>query len=64
MHRQVSNAALEAFAEFCDSLEHTEMADLTDCQYWVFERGYQAAMERLQHQPVRKLGLVSTQKSA
>lgn len=39
------NACMNAFSSFCDEVERNELVSMDDCQYWVFEQGYKAAME-------------------
>lgn len=39
-----ANACVSAFSKFCEETERNELASNEDCQYWVFERGYAAAM--------------------
>lgn len=39
-----ANACVNAFSKFCEETERNELASNEDCQYWVFERGYTAAM--------------------
>ena len=39
------NACMSAFGKFCDEVESSELVSIDDCQYWVFEHGYKAAME-------------------
>lgn len=39
-----ANACVSAFSKFCEETERNELASNEDCQYWVFERGYTAAM--------------------
>ncbi len=41
------NACLEAFNKLCEELETTDLVSLGECQYWQFERGYKAALEKL-----------------
>ena len=41
------NACMSAFSKFCDEVEGSELVSIDDCQYWVFERGYKAAMEEM-----------------
>lgn len=42
-----ANACMNAFSKFCDEAARNELASSEDCQYWVFERGYQAAMQEV-----------------
>ena len=37
--------AFEAFVRFCAEVEIAGDTDLAECQYWVFEKGYKAAMQ-------------------
>lgn len=39
-----ANACMTAFGKFCDEAERNELTSSEDYQYWVFERGYKAAM--------------------
>ena len=41
------NACMSAFGKFCDEVEGSELVNIDDYQYWVFERGYKAAMEEM-----------------
>ena len=41
------NACMSAFGKFCDEVEGSELVSINDCQYWVFERGYKAEMEKM-----------------
>lgn len=41
------NACIEAFSKLCEDAERSELVSPDECQYWVFERGYQAAMEEM-----------------
>ncbi len=36
-----------AFSKFCDNAERNELVNSADCQYWVFEQGYLAAMKEI-----------------
>lgn len=36
---------MEAFKVWCDELERSDLINTDDCQYWVFERGYRAAIQ-------------------
>ena len=42
-----ANACVSAFSKFCEETERNAMASNEDCQYWVFERGYTAAMQEV-----------------
>lgn len=42
-----ANACISAFNEFCEESERNALASNEDCQYWVFERGYIAAMQEV-----------------
>ena len=39
------NACMLAFSEFCEEAERNELTGSEEYQYWVFERGYLAAMQ-------------------
>jgi hypothetical protein len=41
------NACMEAFQVLCDEVHGDKNMSLEECQYWVFERGYRAAVEEL-----------------
>lgn len=40
-------ACMSAFGKFCDDAERNELTGSEECQYWVFERGYIAAMQEV-----------------
>ena len=39
------NACMLAFSKFCEEAERNELTGSEEYQYWVFERGYLAAMQ-------------------
>ena len=39
------NACLNTFSQLCDDTERSELVSAEECQYWVFEAGYMAAMQ-------------------
>ena len=41
------NICLTAFNALCEELETSKLVNLDECQYWLFERGYKAAVEEL-----------------
>ena len=41
------NISLTAFSALCEELETSKLVDLEECQYWLFERGYNAAVKEL-----------------
>ncbi len=41
------NVCLQAFNELCEELDTSKLVGLEECQYWMFERGYKAALEEL-----------------
>lgn len=41
------SASMEAFQTLCDEVEGDTLIGPEECQYWVFERGYRAAMQEL-----------------
>lgn len=41
------NACFFAFSNLCDEISQSELVNSEDCQYWVFERGYRAAVQDL-----------------
>jgi hypothetical protein len=42
-----SDGCLKAFSELCEELCTSDLVGVEECQYWVFERGYKAALEKL-----------------
>ena len=42
-----ANACISAFGKFCEETERNELTSSEDYQYWVFERGYLAAMQEI-----------------
>ena len=42
-----NNVCLAAFNALCDELSASKLSDLEDCQCWLMERGYKAAVEEL-----------------
>ena len=40
-----ANACMSAFGKFCEEAERNELTSSEEYQYWVFERGYLAAMQ-------------------
>ena len=43
------NACFKAFNDLCENLAHSELAVSEEFNYWVFERGYMAALHALSH---------------
>ena len=43
------NICLTAFYALCEELSTSKLVSLEECQYWLFERGYKAAVEELIH---------------
>ena len=41
------NICLNAFNALCEELATSNLVGLEECQYWLFERGYNAAVEEL-----------------
>lgn len=41
------NACMKAFTTLCEEVERSALVSSEECQYWVFERGYMAAMEEM-----------------
>ena len=39
------SAAMEAFKDLCDEIQDSELVKAEEAQYWVFERGYRAAVQ-------------------
>ena len=42
-----SNLCLDAFNRLCDELNAPKLLSKEECQYWIFERGYIAALEEM-----------------
>jgi hypothetical protein len=42
-------APCEAFSDLCEEMSASDLVGIEECQYWVFERGYQAAVAGLLH---------------
>ena len=42
-----ANACMSAFGKLCEEAERNELTSSEDYQYWVFERGYKAAMQEI-----------------
>ena len=42
-----SNLCLDAFNRLCDELDASKLLSKEECQYWIFERGYRAALEEM-----------------
>ena len=42
-----ANACMSAFGKFCEAAERNELTSSEEYQYWVFERGYLAAMQEI-----------------
>ena len=40
-------ASMDAFNKLCDEISGSQLAGVEECQYWVFERGYRAAIQSL-----------------
>jgi hypothetical protein len=45
MNISENSAAMDAFKALCDELDMSNLVGSEECQYWVFERGYRAAVE-------------------
>lgn len=41
------NACVDSFSQLCEEAERSELVTTAECQYWVFEQGYKAAMEEM-----------------
>ena len=42
-----ANACMSAFGKFCEAAGRNELTSSEEYQYWVFERGYLAAMQEV-----------------
>lgn len=47
MNNYDAESCMQAFSSLCAEVENNPLASTEDCQYWVFERGYKAAMEEI-----------------
>jgi hypothetical protein len=47
MNETDSNISLKAFNQLCDELSTSKLVSSEECQYWMFERGYEAALKEL-----------------
>jgi hypothetical protein len=44
-----AEVCLKAFIDLCEELSRPELISSEDCQYWIFECGYLAALEALEN---------------
>ena len=42
-----SKLCLDAFNRLCDELNASKLLSKEECQYWIFEQGYIAALEEM-----------------
>ena len=42
-----SNLCFDAFNRLCDELNASKLLSKEECQYWIFESGYKAALEEM-----------------
>lgn len=54
------NACKKGFNALCEEADETNLVSSEDCQYWVYERGYQAAMQDIM-QVINAGSLIKTQ---
>ncbi len=47
MNMTDSSICLEAFNNLCKELNTSNLVKIDECQYWVFEHGYKAALDEL-----------------
>ena len=47
MNNYDANACMNTFSQLCDEAERSELVSAEECQYWVFEAGYKAAMDEM-----------------
>ena len=60
MNNDEADKCMNAFKEICEEADRSELAGSDECAYWVFERGYQAAIQEMAiknkymnaHQPI------------
>ena len=47
MKNDEAGECMNAFKTMCEELGRDELASNDECAYWMFERGYQAAMQKM-----------------
>jgi len=47
MKQSDRNACMEAFEALCNEIRSNQTVDIAECKYWLFERGYRAAVQEL-----------------
>ena len=47
MKNDQADKCMDAFKQVCDEADRSELAGSDECAYWVFERGYQAALQEM-----------------
>ena len=60
MKNAEADKCMDAFKSICDEADRSELVGSDECAYWVFERGYEAAMQEMAiktkpvyaHQPI------------
>ena len=60
MKNNEADNCMDAFKKICDEADRSELVGSDECAYWVFERGYEAAMQEMAiktkpvnaHQPI------------
>ena len=45
MNNDDAEKCMAAFKDICEEADRSTLIDSDECAYWVFERGYQAAMQ-------------------
>jgi hypothetical protein len=60
MNETSGNMCLAAFNKLCEELSVSNLASLEECQYWMFERGYKAALDEM----VNNISIASKASSA
>ena len=47
MNNYDANACASSFSQLCDEADRSELVSAEECQYWVYEAGYKAAMAEM-----------------
>ena len=47
MNNHEADKCMDAFKEICEEADCSELVGSDECAYWVFERGYLAAMQEV-----------------
>ena len=47
MNNDEADKCMDAFKDICEEADRSELVGSDECAYWVFERGYLAAMQEM-----------------